>query len=87
MNLKRIVYGALFTYEVRVLTVIFFPHKKHDKIFFYSLGLLPQRYFFCIITCQMIGCQVGGDNYIEVWEPRGLGTPTPPITRHTTFDR
>ena len=87
MNIKRIVKGALSTYEVTVSTIIFLPQKKHEKIFSYSLGILSQRYFFYIKTSQMIGYQVEGANYIEVWEPRGLGTPTPPITRQTTFDR
>ena len=73
--------------DVRVSSIIFLLHKKHEKIFSYSLGILRQRYFFCIITSQMIAYQVEGDCYIEVWEPRGLGTPTPPVTRHETFDR
>ena len=83
MNIKRIVKGALSTYEVRVSTIIFLPQKKHEKIFSYSLGILPQRHFFCIITSQMIGYQVEGANVLGKGAPRtGYRDPSNHKTRN-----
>ena len=71
-NIESIVHGALSRSEASISTIVFFKRKKHEKIFSYSLGILSQRYFFCIITSQMIGYQVEGANY--KW---GLGKGTP----------
>ena len=98
---QHFVLGALSRWISSVLSTVNDPHKMskyrplssyctrstRKSSLSYSLGILRQRYFFCIITSQMIAYQVEGDCYIEVWEPRGLGTPTPPVTRHETFDR